>query len=125
MKTERMVLLVTPEEKARIGAEAGKLGVSASEYIRKLVGIIDAEDIGELESLATMMPMLSAAIDNIEANIDSTVAKFEEAERDRAYRGSDAYRDKIRAEVLADPTIDWDAMQAIFGGARDCTDEAA
>ena len=118
MKTERMVLLVTPEEKARINAEAAKLGVSASEFVRKIVGLIDAEDIAELEGLAAMMPALAAAMDNIEANIERTMARFDEAEKEREYMRSEEYRAKVREEVLADPTINWDAVQAIFGGRR-------
>ncbi len=116
MKTERMVLLVTPEEKARIGSESAKLGVSASEYIRKLVGLVDANDIAELESLAAMMPALGAAMNSIEANIGRTLTRFEEAERERAYVYSDEYRAKVREEVLNDPTINWDGVRAVFGG---------
>ena len=124
MKTERMVLLVTPDEKARINTEATKLGVSASEYLRKLVGIIDAEDIAELEGLGAMMPALATAMDNMEANIGRTMARFEEAERERAYRRSDEYRAKVREDVLADPTINWDAVRAIFGNHADDQDAA-
>jgi hypothetical protein len=118
MKTERLVLLVTPEEKARIGAGAAKLGVSVSEYVRKLVGLIDAEDVAELEGLAALMPALATAMANIEANIGHAVARFEEAEKERAYLYSDEYRAKVREGLLSDPTINWDAVEALFGGRK-------
>lgn len=125
MKTERMVLLVTPEEKARIGQGAATLGVSASEYIRKLVALVDADDVREIENVGALMPLLGEAIGNMEANIARTLAKVDEAERERAYRRTDDYRAKVRAELLADPTIDWDAMAALFGGSRPDAAEAA
>lgn len=125
MKTERMVLLVTPEEKARINTESTKLGVSASEYVRKLIGLIDADDIAELEGLAALMPALTSAMDSIEANITRTVLLFEEAEKEREYRRTDTYREMVRKEVLSDPTINWDAVRAVIGGSQARAMEAA
>ena len=119
-----MVLLVTPDEKARITTGAAQLGVSASEYVRKLVAAIDAEDLAELENIAALMPVFAAAVDNIEANVSRTAERFEAAERQRAYRATEEYRAKVREEVLADPSINWDAVRALFGGAGDEQDAA-
>ncbi len=119
MKTERMVLLVTPEEKARITTEAGKLGVSASEYIRKLVGLLDAEDVRAADELMLLAPELTAMADRL----DETFADFRAQEKVReerwAYLASPEYRETIRQEVLNDPSIDWDRMRALFGGGHD------
>lgn len=119
MKTERMVLLVTPAEKARIGTEAAKLGVSASEYVRTLVGLLDAEDVRAAAELALLAPELTAMADRL----DATFADFRAQEKARearwAYVASPEYRETIRREVLADPTIDWDRMRTLFGGDRD------
>lgn len=125
MKTERMVLLVTPAEKARINAEAAKLGVSGSEYIRKLIGLLDAEDVKELEELGALMPVFAAAIDSMQATLARTADSLEEAQREWAYQGSEEYRAKVRDEVLADPTIDWDAMADLFWGGRIEQEQAA
>lgn len=119
MKTERMVLLVTPEEKARINNESMKLGVSASEYIRKLVGLLDAEDVRAADELALLAPELAAMADRL----DATFADFNEKQKLREerwdYLGSPEYRESIRREVLEDPTIDWPRMRALLGGDDD------
>lgn len=125
MKTERMTLLVTPAEKARINAESAKLGVSASEYVRRLLGLLDAEDIAELENLAALMPALTAAMTNIEANISRTISHFEAAEKERLYMRTDAYRDQVREELLADSTTNWAAVKALFGRGHGSAVEAA
>ena len=125
MKTERMVLLVTPEEKARIASEAATLGVSGSEYIRKLIGLLDAEDVKELEELGALMPVFAAAIDNMQTTLARTADSLEEAQREWAYQDSDEYRAQVRQELLIDPTIDWDAMADLFWGGRIEREQAA
>ncbi len=115
MKTERMVLLVTPEEKSRIAAESAKLGVSASEYVRKLVSLLDADDVGALEDLRAMMPAVEAALDNIERNLERSIKTLEQGEARRAYYDSEAYRTEIREQVVNDPDIDWEAARRFFG----------
>jgi Arc/MetJ-type ribon-helix-helix transcriptional regulator len=119
MKTERMVLLVTPEEKTRIINESAKLGVSASEYIRKLVGLLDADDVLAAEELAVLAPELAAMADRL----DATFADFNDKQKLReerwVYLASPEYREAVRREVLDDPTIDWPRMRALFGGSDD------
>lgn len=116
MKTERMVLLVTPEEKARINGESAKLGVSASEYIRKLVGLLDAEDVRAAGELSLLAPELTAMADRL----DATFADFNQQQKLReerwTYLASPEYRQAVRQEVLDDPTIDWPHMRAMVGG---------
>ncbi|WP_375397961.1 hypothetical protein [uncultured Sphingomonas sp.] len=118
MKTARMVLLVTPEEKARIATESAKLGVSASEYIRKLVGLLDAEDVRAAEELALLAPELTAMADRLDATFADFCAQEKVREERWAYLASPEYRETIRREVRADPTIDWDRMRTLFGGNR-------
>jgi hypothetical protein len=57
MKTERMTILVTPEQKAAILARAERLGVSAGEMVRRAVESYDPaagsdEDQAVLDALA-------------------------------------------------------------------------
>lgn len=123
MKTERMVLLVTPADKNRINAEAAKLGVSGSEYVRRAIALLDADDVRSAEELALLAPELTAMADRLE----TTFAEFREQEKVReerwAYLDSSEYRECVRQEVLNDPTIDWARMRALFGGSSD--DEGA
>ena len=125
MKTERMVLLVTPEEKAKIGIEAAKLGVSASEYIRKLVGLLDADDVRAAEELQLLVPELTAMADRLDETFTDFRAQEKLREERWAYLSSPEYRDVVRQEVLDDPTIDWDRMSALFGGRADDSGVAA
>ena len=118
MKTERMVLLVTPEEKARISAEAGKLGVSGGEYIRKLIGGFDADDLTALDELKTLWPEVDAAIERMTLTLDRTINRLEESEARRAHYNSDEYREQVRRE-LVESGIDWDAARRRFRGGAD------
>jgi hypothetical protein len=57
MKSERMTILVTPEQKAAILARAERLGVSAGEMVRRAVESYDSaagsdEDQAVLDALA-------------------------------------------------------------------------
>ena len=56
MKTERITVFVTPEEKARIDARAGALNIPAGELLRRAVATYGLDDLEtnevELESLA-------------------------------------------------------------------------
>lgn len=122
MKTERMVLLVTPEEKARISEGATALGVSASEYIRQLVNGFGAEDLAALPELEAFWPEVDAAIEQMSASLDCAIATLEEGEARRAHLTSDAYRDQVRRDLL-DSGIDWEAARRRFAGRG--TDRAA
>ena len=125
MKTERMVLLVTPEEKARIVDGAAKLGVSASEYVRRLAALLDADDLLAAEDLAKMAPELDAMADRLERSFAEFREKEAEHEARWAYLQSDEYREKVRQDVLNDPTIDWDRIRNLFGGEPDDAEAAA
>ena len=118
MKTERMVLLVTPEEKARISNGAERLGVSASEYVRQLVNGFEPGDLAALSQLEAFWPEVSAAIDGMHASLDRSIATLEAGERRRAYLTSDEYREQVRRELL-DSGIDWVATRKRFMGRLD------
>jgi anti-sigma-K factor RskA len=119
MKTERMVLLVTPTEKARINSESSKLGVSASEYIRKIVSLLDADDVRAAEELVQLAPQLTEMADRLDATFADFNAKQKLREERWAYLASPEYRETVRQEVLDDPTIDWAKMRGMFGNSDD------
>ncbi len=119
MKTERLTLLVTPAEKALIAERAASLGVSASEFVRRAVELFDADDVLALEELASLLPELNAMADRIEARVDEGRREIAAVEAERRHYRSDEYRDQVRRQLLADPSIDWERARAVFGGSRD------
>ena len=123
MKTERMVLLVTPEEKARVNAGAEALGVSASEYMRQLVNAFEPDDLAALAELEAFWPEITAAMDSMHASLDRAIATLAAGEARRAHLASDEYREQVRRELL-DSGIDWDAARKRFLG-RGADQEAA
>jgi negative regulator of replication initiation len=116
MKTERMVLLVTPEEKALIAKRAAQLGVSASEFVRRAVEMFDPDDAAALAELETLVPELKAMAQRIEQGRAELPRIEAEREARRAYYSSDAYREEVRQQLLSDPGIDWDRAREFFGG---------
>ena len=116
MKTERMVLLVTPEEKARITAGASQFRVSASEYVRQLVNGFGPDDLEALPELEAMWPEVDAAIEHMNTALDRAISTLEDGETRRRYLTSEAYREQVRQQLLASD-IDWDAARRRFGGA--------
>lgn len=119
MKTERLTLLVTPDDKALIAERAAGLGVSTSEFVRRAVELFDGDDILALEELATLLPELNAMADRIEATAGQQAEAAARVEAERAYYRSDEYREEVHRQLLADPSIDWDRARAVFGGTRD------
>lgn len=115
MKTERMVLLVTPDEKARITDGASRLDVSASEYVRQLVNGVQPDDLAALAELEAFMPEFNAAVDSIHESLDRMIETLEQGERRRAAMDTPEYREQVRQELLNDPSIDWDAARRLFG----------
>ena len=115
MKTERMVLLVTPEEKARITDGAATLSVSASEYVRQLVNGFEPGDLAALAELEAFMPEFNEPVDSIHASLDRMVGTLAAGEARRAAMETDAYRDQVRRDLLADPSIDWEAARRALG----------
>lgn len=114
MKTERLTLLVTPAEKALIGERAERLGVSASEFVRRAVELFDADDILALEELEALLPELNAIADRVEQRVERHRTEAAERNAERKYYRSDAYRTEVRRQLLEDETIDWDRARAVF-----------
>lgn len=117
MKTDRLTLLISPADKAAINARAEALGISVSELIRRAVIDYAPEDAAAREELEALLPEAEAATGRIAERLDRTIAKVEEAERRWAHYASEDYRDQVRREVLTDPSINWELVRALFGGA--------
>lgn len=78
MKTERMTVLVTPEQKAAILARAENLGLSAEEMARRAVESYEPSSTTAAEDEAVM----SALADELLAAAKSAGAALDEANRD-------------------------------------------
>ncbi len=97
MKTDRMTLLVTADEKADLAARATAQGISASELVRRAVRSYDPEeDMDELKALADE---LAAAVDRMEQKLDTTFAKL--ARHEKALADKEGLKAAARADLEA------------------------
>lgn len=115
MKTDRMTLLISPTDKAAIVARAASLDMSVSELVRQAALDYDPEEAALLAELEAVLPELNALADRIEARRDQWEAEDATRAAKWAHIRSHEYRAQVRAEVLADDTIDWDAVRRLFG----------
>ena len=98
MRSERVNLLVTPEEKLAIEAQAAALNLSTSEMVRRAVAAYDPEfDESELQALADEMSLVVAAT---EESLDQALRKLDELGAFLADKAS--LRRAARAELEAD-----------------------
>ena len=80
--TERVVVLMSPAEKAALDAKASQAGrISAGELIRRAVDAYDADAQSEAEELRALISVLSAThadtlrqLDRAEQKLDATLA---------------------------------------------------
>lgn len=76
MRSERVTVLLSPEEKARLAQRAASLQIPIGELMRRAVAGYDPEaDTAELEALADE---LERAVDAAEASLDKALAKLDE-----------------------------------------------
>ena len=93
MRTERVTVLMKPEEKAAIEAKAAERGVSSGEYIRLAVDNfekISAEEEAELMALVAeanaAIPKMRASLDRSIATLDATHSKVDTFLREAGVR---------------------------------------
>ena len=113
MKTDRLTLLISPADKAAINARATSLGMSVSELVRQAALDYDPEIDDEQEKLEALLGEIEAALDRIDVNIDAMTADAEDHRAEMARLASPEYREQVRCEVLADPTINWPRISAL------------
>jgi hypothetical protein len=115
MKTDRMTLLIAPADKAAIAARAASLNMSVSELVRRAALDYDPHEVAELAELEAILPDFLAAVDSIGATLDRMLERSDAHAREMAHLQSPEYREQIRREIAADPTIDWSRLHALFG----------
>jgi uncharacterized protein (DUF1778 family) len=114
-RSSRVVVLVSPEEKRRIAANAEAADMTVSDFMRTAAERYSEPSEAEralMRDLLTHLEMANArtaaALESLEA-ARGTATAFDE----------DSYRAKVRDELLADTSIDWDSLGlALSGWAR-------
>jgi acetyl-CoA carboxylase carboxyltransferase component len=113
MKTERMTLLIAPDDKAAIAERADALGMSVSELVRQAAMGFDPEDQAYLKELAKLVPELREAAIDMRESLSRALGAAEETKTFMEDRS--AYRAQIHADLSADPSINWAGIQHVFG----------
>lgn len=70
MRTARVTVLMSPDEKAEVEASAARLGISSGEYIRLAVDNFDRPSAGEEAELAVLVAEANEAIPKMRASLD-------------------------------------------------------
>ena len=110
-RSNRLVVLVNDEEKARIATQARAAKMSVSDYMRSAAERLEEPTEAEKRLLRELVQMLEEA----NASTDAALARLEETAAAAAAFDEDAYRAKIEAELLARDDIDWDAFAENLG----------
>jgi hypothetical protein len=114
MKTERMTLLISPNDKAAITARAERLGLSVSELVRTAALDYDPDEAAARAEVEALLPEFRASITNMHASFERMTARLEEGERRREEMETPEYRENIQQKLLEDPAIDWGRVRAVF-----------
>ena len=118
MKTDRLTLLISPADKAAINARAELLGISVSELVRKAAMEYDPAEAEARAEVEALLPEFSATVGQIHASFARMIERLDEGERKREAMETDAFRDEVRQQILANPEIDWDRVRALVDGQR-------
>jgi hypothetical protein len=70
MRTARVTVLMKPEEKAEMEANAARLGISSGEYVRLAVDNFDKPTAAEEAELAVLVEEVNDAIPKMRASLD-------------------------------------------------------
>ena len=96
--TERVVVLMTTEQKSEVMRRAAAEHISLGEYIRR-------QSLGAGELLVTLVGEWQASIDNVRIALDRTLARLEESDR-RMPEIEAAARERAKAEFATlDPEL--------------------
>lgn len=75
--TARLVVQMTPAEKTRLDAQARRLGITTSEFVRRRVS--DDDLIENREEIEALLSALADAAPRILGHLDRTIAEAESA----------------------------------------------
>lgn len=113
-RSHRLVVLVNEEEKARITEQARAASMSVSDYLRTVAEGFELPTEGEKRMLKEAVRQLEEA----NAGTDAALARLEATVAEAAAFDEEAYREKVRAELVASD-IDWELVGKRLGFVRD------
>jgi hypothetical protein len=117
MKTDRLTLLISPQDKAAIAARAAALNLPVSELVRQAALAYDPAEAAARAELEALLPDFERAIGRILATLDRMLEKADAHEADMQRLRSPEYREQVRREVEADTRIDWNWVAKLRAGA--------
>ena len=111
VRSSRVVVLVSDNEKRRIADNARAADMSVSDFMRTA-----AERYSEpTSSEAMLMRDLLAQLEQANAATEASLLRLAETERRADGFDEPAYRAKVRAEMEARTDVDWDRVGAFLG----------
>lgn len=111
-RSSRVVVLVSPEEKRRISANAEAADMTVSDFMRTAAERYTEPTEAEMALMRDLLAQLEAA----NARTDAAFAQLDHARTAAAQFDEDAYRAQMREQLLADASIDWDALSTALSG---------
>jgi len=111
-RSSRVVVLVSSAEKRRIAANAEAADMSVSDFMRTAAERYSEPTPAEQALMRDLLAQLEAA----NARTEAAMAALEAARGAAATFDEQAYRAKVREELLARTDIDWNALSAALAG---------
>ena len=113
-RTSRLVVLVSPAEKRRIAANAAAADMTLSDFMRTAAERYSEPNHAEKALMRDLIAQLEAA----NQRTDASFAALKEVRNRAVTFDEEAYRAKVREELLARTDIDWAALGAALIGNR-------
>lgn len=113
MKTDRVTLLISPDEKASLAQKADHLGITISELMRQAALAFDPDLERDIAELALVTSEMHAAVARLQPKLELA---FAEAALTRAHiERRDADTQAALESFNEIDTIDWSGVQWLFG----------
>lgn len=111
-RSSRVVVLVSSAEKRRIAANAEAADMSVSDFMRTAAERYSEPTPAEQALMRDLLAQLEAA----NARTEAAMAALEAARANADAFDEQAYRARVREELLARSDIDWNALSAALSG---------
>jgi hypothetical protein len=109
-RSSRVVVLVSPSEKRRIAANAEAADMSVSDFMRTAAERYSEPSPAEQALMRDLLAQLEVA----NARTEKAMTELDAARTAAAAFDEEAYRTKVREELLARTDVDWDALSTLL-----------